>query len=132
LKDVRTLYERHHGKGATPICANYLQLLQPLTKKYSEVYVIINTLDECIDKKGQITWNNLLTELEGSVANLRLPCTSRRIDDITGILAGSTRIKIRVREADIRAYVQAQVKSKHFLFEYCPQDSNLQNGCIGI
>ena len=131
-KDVRTLYEKHRGKKTTPTCAEYLKLLQSLTKEYSEVYVVIDALDECIDKKGQIIWNDLLTKLQDSVSNLRLLYTSRHIDDVTGILAGSTRIKIRASEADIRAYVQAQVESKHILFGFCRQDSNLQNDILQV
>ncbi|KAH0536219.1 hypothetical protein FGG08_006886, partial [Glutinoglossum americanum] len=129
-KDVHTLYEKHRGKGTTPTCAEYLELLQSLTKECSEVYVVIDALDECIDKKGQIIWNDLLTKLEDSVSNLRLLYTSRHIDDLAGILAGSTRIEIHASEADIKAYVQAQVKSKHLLFGFCRQDSNLQNDIL--
>ncbi|KAI9783263.1 MAG: hypothetical protein M1839_004103 [Geoglossum umbratile] len=129
-KDVRTLYEKHHGKGTKPTCAEYLELLQSLTKECSEVYVVIDALDECIDKNGQIIWNDLLTKLKDSVSSLRLLYTSRHIDDLAGILAGSTRIEIRASEADIRAYVQAQVKSKHLLFEFCRHDSNLQNDIL--
>ena len=131
-KDVRTLYEKHRGKGTTPTNAEYLGLLQSLTKECSEVYVVIDALDECIDKKGQIIWNDLLTKLKNSVSNLRLLYTSRHINDIAGILAGSTRIEIRASEADIRAYVQAQVKSKYPLSEFCRQDSNLQNDILQV
>ena len=131
-KDVRTLYEKHRGKGTTPTCVEYLELLQSLTKEYSDVYVVIDALDECIDKKGQIIWNDLLTKLKNSVSNLRLLYTSRHINDIAGILAGSTRIEIRASEADVRAYIQAQVKSKHLLFEFCRQDSNLQNDILQV
>jgi hypothetical protein len=107
-------------------------LLQSLTKECSEVYVVIDALDECIDKRGQIIWNDLLTKLKNSVSNLRLLYTSRHIDDIAGILAGSTRIEIRASEADIRAYVQEQVKSKYLLSEFCRQDSNLQNDILQV
>ncbi|KAI9860058.1 MAG: hypothetical protein M1813_006406 [Trichoglossum hirsutum] len=131
-RDVRNLYEKHRGKGTTPTCAEYLELLQCLTKECSEVYVVIDALDECIDKKGQIIWNDLLIKLKDSISNLRLLYTSRHIDDLAGILAGSTRIEIHASEADIRAYIQAQVKSKHLLFEFCRQDSNLRNDILQV
>lgn len=69
------------------------------------MYIIIDALDECINRKGEIIWNDLLTKLKDFVSNLRLLYTSRHIDDIAGILAGSTRIEIRASEADIRSYV---------------------------
>ena len=69
------------------------------------MYVVINILDKCINKKGQIIWNDLITKLEDSVTNLRLLYILRHINDIIGILVGLTCIEIYTSEADIRAYV---------------------------
>jgi len=91
------------------------------------VYVAIDALDECIDKNGHIIWNGLLFKLRSSVSNLRLLYTSREIEDIAGILAVSTRIEIRAIEADIQAYVQAQVRSAESLLQICEQDAELEN-----
>lgn len=91
------------------------------------MYVAIDALDECIDKSGRIIWNGLLSKLRSSVSNLRLLYTSRDIEDIAGILTGSTRIEIRAMEADIQAYVQAQVKSAESLLQICEQDAELEN-----
>jgi hypothetical protein len=102
-------------------------LLQFLTHKCSEVYVAIDALDECIDKNGRIIWNGLLSKLRSSVSNLRLLYIFRDIEDIAGILTGSTRIEIRAIEADIQAYVQAQVKSAEPLLQICEQDAELEN-----
>ena len=81
-KDVRTLHEKHRGKGTTPTREEYLALLQLLGKECSEIYIVIDALDECIDNKGESIWDDFLTQLMGSVSNLHLLCTSREIDDI--------------------------------------------------
>ena len=88
---------------------------------------MIDALDECIDKNRRIVWNRLLSKLRSSVSNLRLLYTSRDIEDIAGILTGSTRIEIRAIQADIQDYVQAQVKSVESLLQICEQDAELEN-----
>jgi hypothetical protein len=101
---VRSLYDKHRGKEIKLTYQEYVDLLQVLAHE-SEVYVAIDALDECIDKNGRSIWNGPLSELKKSVRNLRLLYTSRDIEDIAGILTGSTRIEIRATEADIQAYV---------------------------
>jgi hypothetical protein len=125
--EVRSLFEKHRGKETKPTSQEYVDLLQFLADKCSEVYVAIDALDECIDEKGRIIWNQLLSKLKSSVSNLRLLYTSRDIEDIAGILTGSTCIEIRASEADIQAYVQAQIKSEESLLQICEQDAELEN-----
>jgi hypothetical protein len=125
--EVRSLFEKHRGKETKPTCQEYVDLLQFLARECSEVYVVVDALDECIDKNGRIIWNGLLSKLKSSVSNLHLLYTSRDIEDIAGILTGSTCIKIRASEADIQAYVRAQVKSAESLLPICEQDDELEN-----
>jgi hypothetical protein len=124
--ELRSLYEKHRGKGTNPTCQEYVDLLQFLARECSEIYVAIDALDECVDKNGRIIWNGLLSLLKNSVFNLRLLYTSRDIEDIAGVLAGSTRIEIHASEADIQAYVRAQVNSAGLL-PICEQDTELEN-----
>ena len=91
------------------------------------MYVAIDALDECIDKNGGIFWNELLSKLKSSISNLRLLYTSRDIEVIADILTGSTRIEIRAHEADIQAYVQAQLKSAECLLQICEKDAEMKN-----
>jgi hypothetical protein len=124
--DVHTLYEKHRGKETQPTCTEYLNLLQHLAKECSEVYIVIDALDECIDKDGQLIWSDLLTKLKSSVPNMRLLYTSRDIEDTAGILSGSTLIGVHASEADIETYVQGQLQSKIVLLQFCQEDPTLQ------
>ncbi|KAH0553143.1 hypothetical protein GP486_006671, partial [Trichoglossum hirsutum] len=125
--EVRELYEEHCGKGTRLSCAEYLGLLQSLAKGCSEVYIIVDALDECIDKDEESIWSYLLTKLKASVPNLHLFCTSRHISDVGGSLVSSTHIEIRASDADIEAYVQEQIKSKNRLLGFCREDAALQD-----
>ncbi|KAH0551779.1 hypothetical protein GP486_007004 [Trichoglossum hirsutum] len=129
-EDVHTLYKKHCGKGTGPTSTEYLDLLRSLTNRYSEVYIVIDALDECIDKDGQPMWGGLLTKLKNLVSNLRLLCTSRHIDYTSGILAESTAIEIRATDADIETYVQEQLLFKNDLLQFCEKDPTLKNNIL--
>jgi hypothetical protein len=129
-RDVQNLYKNHHGKGSKPTLDEYLELLQSLSNEYSEVYAVIDALDECVDKSRKTIWNALVANLKRRVTNLRLLCTSRNIDGFEKTLPGSTCIEIKATEDDMKTYIQAQIESQAELTIFCHQNSNLQNDII--
>jgi hypothetical protein len=120
---VRTLYQKLRIKGTRPSRAQYSELLQSLSKECSEVYVVVDALDECEEN----TWSGFLTELKDSVPSLHLLCTSRHIDDNGENLAGSRLIEIRASDEDIKMYILAQVKAKDRLSGFCKKNSTFQD-----
>src|SRR5262249_37453078 len=94
--------------------------------------IVIDALDECVDKMGKIIWNDLLFKLKSFVSNLHLLCTSRDIEDIAGALSGSTPIEIRASDADIKTYIEALIKSQGHLFHFCQRDVNLQDQIVKV
>jgi hypothetical protein len=131
-EEVRTLYGKHRGKGTRLGCAEYSELLQFLARGCFEVYIVIDALDECMNKDEESIWSGLLTKLKASIPNLHLLCTSRHISDIGGSLAGATQIEIRASDADIEAYVLAQVSSKDRLVGFCRDDATLQDEILKV
>jgi hypothetical protein len=126
-QSVCNLYEKYRAKGTPASLLEYLELLQYLAKGFDEMYLVIDALDECIDRNGESIWSGLLTKVTTSIPNLRLLCTSRHISDMGGILRDSTRIEIRANDADIRTYILAQVKSRDHLLRFCREDSALES-----
>jgi hypothetical protein len=128
--EVRTLYEKHRNKETKLSSAEHLGLLESLAKGCSELYLIIDALDECSNKSGKSIWNSLLTKLKVAVPNLRLLYTSRDISDSGGSLKCSTCIKIRASDADIKAYLRTQVESNECLLGFCDDDPALQDDIL--
>jgi Cdc6-like AAA superfamily ATPase len=124
---VRTLYENHLRTRSKPSSDEYLSLLQSLSKEYSEVYVLIDGLDECINKDGEMIWNKLLIDLKKYVNNLRLLCTSRDMDVTETALSESTCIQIRASDGDMKLYIQGQIQSSLALAALCRRDTVLEN-----
>lgn len=129
---VRTLYGNHRGKGTNPTLTEYLELLQSLAKECSEVYIVIDALDECVEEDGQPIWSNLIRKLQASIVNLNLLYTSRdmEIRDTAGIFRNSTVIPIRATETDIRTYAREQLQSNDDLLQFCQQDPSLQEDIL--
>jgi hypothetical protein len=126
-EDVHKLHKKHRGKGTTPSCTEYLELLQSLAKGFAEMYLVIDALDECINKDSESIWSGLLIKVKACVPNLRLLCSSRHISDMGGILKDSTRIEMHATDADIKTYLLAQIGSRDRLLGFCNQDASLQN-----
>jgi hypothetical protein len=62
--DVSKLYLKHHDKGTNSSEREYTDLLQSVTKGRSMVYVVIDALDECVDKNGRPIWVQLIRTLK--------------------------------------------------------------------
>jgi hypothetical protein len=129
-EDVYKLYLEHRKKGTNAGEGEYINLLQSLTKDLSTVYVVVDALDECVDKTGSPIWAKLIRTLKNSVPNLRLLYSSRQIEDIADVLAGSALIEVEAGDDDIRSYVRAQVRSRPYLADFCMRDAELQEKIV--
>ena len=129
---VRNLYQDHRGKGPNPTLTEYLDLLRLQAKECSEVYIVIDALDECVDKGGQPIWSELITKVQEYTVNLNLLYTSRDMDihNTADIFRNSTVIPIRATETDIRTYAREQLKSKNILLQFCREDPTLQGDIL--
>lgn len=105
-------------------------MLKSLANEYSEVYIVIDALDECIGDSGQLIWSELLSMLKDSLPNMRLLYTSRNIHDTAGTFMESTVIPIRGSETDIRTYIKWKLQTKNVLLQFFQQDPTLQNDIL--
>ena len=129
---VKRLYKDHRGKGTNPTLTEYLDLLRLLAKECSEVYVVIDALDECVEEGGQPIWIELIMKLQEYMVNLNLLYTSREMDihETPGIFRDSTVIPIRATETDIRTYVRKKLQSHYILSRFCRDNPNLQEDIL--
>ena len=129
---VRNLYKDHRGKGTNPTLTEYLNLLRLLAKECSDVYIVIDALDECVEEDGQPIWSELIIRLQEYMVNLNLLYTSRDMDtrNTAEIFRNSTVIPIRATETDIRTYATEQLQSKNVLLQFCREDPTLQEDIL--
>jgi hypothetical protein len=120
---VKDLYDRHKDKRTRPSFDDVSRALQSVASMYYRVFIVVDALDECQVSGG--CRSRLLSE----VFNLQIKAganvfaTSRFIPEITQKFEGSTTIKIRSRDEDIRSYLDGLMIT---LPSFVREDPNLQ------
>ncbi|KAL3441180.1 hypothetical protein BJX65DRAFT_314065 [Aspergillus insuetus] len=127
---VLELYQRHRGKRTAATEDEYSKLLESLSQDSTETYVIVDALDECINSQGGLFWTELLRRLTSSIANPRLLCASRRIEDPSKIFESAIRVEIRASQDDIVTYITKRIASNDTLSAFCDRDLKLRQDIV--
>jgi hypothetical protein len=126
--DVFSMYKFHKAQGTRPTRAEYSKMLRSVSTTFSQVYVVIDALDECDESSG--TRRDLISEFTNDAANWQLLCTSRVLGDIEQIFAKSSRLEIRASDEDVQIYLEQSMKSEDRLGDFCKKDPTLQNAIV--
>lgn len=105
---VKELFKRHKTKHTRPSSEEIFGNLQSVAAMYSEVFVIVDALDECQVTDG--SRKGLLTNIfkVKKTSSVSLLATSRSIPDIMDIFKGDTQLEVRATQEDLSRYLQAQ------------------------
>jgi hypothetical protein len=120
---VRDLYDRHKDKRTRPSFDDISRALQSVASMYSRVFIVVDALDECQESDGcrsrlLLKVFNLQTKARANVF-----VTSRFIPEITEKFEGSTILKIRARDEDVRSYLDGHMIT---LPSFIREDPNLR------
>ena len=114
------LYKRC-GELHQPSDEQLQNLLRDILDGFSQAYIIIDALDECIDREKTLNWvNKLNSDINRKAANLHIVFTSRPERDINEIFAELDPHSIDVGEAntkDIVEYLTLQMESKFLKYD---------------
>lgn len=107
LPDVLVeLYERYHDQSVPASSDAIFETLTLLIDTYSEVYFIVDALDECSD---ELRWD-LLEKLRACTPKARLMITSRFLDNINEELNDFARLEIKAHKADLELFVDRHIQ----------------------
>ena len=124
--EVCALYTQYNPRSTRPSGEEFSRILQLLVAKFSDVYVVVDALDEC----NMETRSKFIEILQESPANLHLLCTSRHLGDIQEAFAAASRLDIRARDSDITRYVEAQILQVPKLVKFCKKAGDLQSSIV--
>ena len=109
------LYKRC-GEVQQPSDEQLQNTLRDILDRFSQVYIMIDALDECSEREKTLNWvNKLVSDKNRKAANLHIVVTSRPETDINKIFAALDPHSIDVGEAnakDIVEYLKIQMESK--------------------
>ena len=105
---ISQLYVKHVSTGTLPSRKEYFTVLQTILTKFSTVYIVLDSIDECSNQDS--TRDQLLINLRNlqQHADLRLMVTSRSIPSIRNKFPSTPTMEIRAISADIELFVHSQ------------------------
>ncbi|KAL8730751.1 MAG: hypothetical protein Q9166_003821 [cf. Caloplaca sp. 2 TL-2023] len=120
-------YEHYLDRHTSPSLSEIVETLASILEDYSQVYCIIDALDECGE---ELRWE-LLENLERLQPKLRLLITSRFLDSIAEELPLYERFKIKANKADIELFIDHQIKRNRNLRKLVDRSSTLRDDIKG-
>jgi hypothetical protein len=107
---------KHCGEVQQPSEEELENVLRDILDGFSQVYIIIDALDECTEREKTLNWvDRLISDTSRKAENLHIVVTSRPERDIDTIFAVLDPHSIDVGEAntkDIAEYMKLQMASK--------------------
>lgn len=101
-----TLYERHSSQRTRPSLAEVHQVLCSAVAIWSEVYVVVDALDEYPEDQRRI----LLRRIAAMGPTVKLMTTSRPHIFLDDLPQGYETLEIRATQEDIQRYVQQRIQ----------------------
>jgi hypothetical protein len=112
---IKQFYEHHQERADRPTVGEITKVLKAQFTLFSKVFIIVDALDECPEDDG--TRADLVETLRMLRAkNMKLMVTSRDIPsiDLAHDFEGVTRLDIRARDEDVRAFVECHISRYRF------------------
>lgn len=103
--DIKSLFEKHKYKGTRPTFHEISQVLRTTIGLYSNVWIVLDALDECSCR------SRFLPEIMKlrSTLGVKIFATSRFNSEIIGIFGDSISLEIRASPEDIHGYIDGHL-----------------------
>jgi F0F1-type ATP synthase delta subunit len=106
---MEELYTRHKTKRTRPSLDEIFRSLQAVTTLYSQVFIIVDALDECqVSNSCRAKFLSNIFDLQAETG-ANLFATSRFIPEITKRFHESMRLEIRASNQDVQRYLDSHI-----------------------
>ncbi|KAL6709052.1 hypothetical protein ACN47E_002179 [Coniothyrium glycines] len=122
------LHIRHVSRNTKPSEQDLSKSLETVLSSYQTVYLVIDALDECIERfLGPTSLLTICYDLQ-KTSDFRIMVTSRHTAEIHEKFEGLPQLEVRASSADVARYVKGQI---HHLPPCIREDSDLQDQVQG-
>jgi archaellum biogenesis ATPase FlaH len=125
--EVLLLYHQNF-KTNRPTLNDWSKLLQSEARRFSNVFVIIDALDELTESNS--TRDTFLDEIRKIQPNTNLLVTSRNISSIEREFRKAARVEICASDEDIRRYLEFRIRKESRLSHNIGTDRPLQSKIV--
>ncbi|KAI9758130.1 MAG: hypothetical protein M1815_005017 [Lichina confinis] len=109
-----------------PLLAEVSALLHAYLNKLLDAFIVVDALDECIEKDR----NDFVAELRTLPSSLRLLITSRGIPSIESKVGKCSRLQIRATHGDLQLFLDAKPKKHDMLREFIDESAGLKEEIV--
>jgi NACHT domain len=107
--DLKSMYQSHIRKGTRPALDEVSKLLLSQMESYSQIFLVVDALDECPDGNGIRELMLAKLRLLQASKGVNIMVTSRPIPKIMEAFEYDPQLEIRASEADVRSYLDGQM-----------------------
>ena len=122
------LYNSHVDKKSRPSLKECSKLLQAEIGRFSKIFIIIDALDEYIERDG--TRDTLLNELRHLPFNIGLLVTSRYVSTIEYGFNSDRNLEIRANDRDVERYLKSKIARSSQLARHIKADPGLESDIV--
>ena len=108
--DLRNLYQSHSSRGTRPTVAELSQILTTATQGYSKCLILLDALDECVERRVVVSLLKELSNLQEQ-QYVSLFATSRDIPEIAENFTKGLTLEIRARDPDMNRFLENHMTS---------------------
>ncbi|KAJ7889314.1 hypothetical protein B0H14DRAFT_2336806, partial [Mycena olivaceomarginata] len=119
---AKELYQKHQEKQTKPTLDEVFPVLQQIITEFSQVYIVVDAVDEYPEMQQQI----LFKHLSKMGPNINFMITSRPHVTPHSSLPNLDTLEICATEADVKSYVEAQIKESPRLTRHIESTVNLR------
>ena len=119
-------YDLHRRSNTRPLLAEVSALLHAYLNKLLDAFIVVDALDECIEKDR----NDFVAELRTLPSSLRLLITSRGIPSIESKVGKCSRLQIRATHGDLQLFLDAKPKKHDMLREFIDESAGLKEEIV--
>lgn len=123
-----SLYHDHRQKQTRPTLAEWSKWLQFEVRRPSNVFIVIDALDECPESEG--TRESFLAAIQKLQPTIRLLITSRHIPTIERVFEMAAQVEIRASDEDVRRYLERRIASAPQLERHMIKDQTLKDRIV--
>jgi hypothetical protein len=105
--------DHHHGQDLSQ--AEYVRLLKSEIEPFTEIFLVIDALDECPDEKGGKSREIFLNAIFQLPENVKFFFTSRNLKSIGDTLNADIQVRITAREDELRNYIESRLDGSEAL-----------------
>lgn len=102
--EVEAIYDNLTANGIPPGPDEYIDMIKSEIKTFTQVFIVVDALDECLDEPPEHTAINFVRAMDQLPKRTRILFTSRPMTTINDRIKADRKISVRTNVDDLTAY----------------------------